>query len=300
LLVASIAVLGLVPAQPASAAATLRADYRFQDSLASSVGSAPAIAADGTGLGFQTEDVRGVPRRVLTWPADTGFRIPGVGSILPNGTGRYTIAILFRFEEVGAWRRIINFEPRAQDKGLYFDSGNDLVFHDYAQDADTNVVANQYVDVLLTRNAEGIVKGYLDGQLVFSFPDTENAGVIANDLGFMIDNSTEESPGAAARVRIWDDALSDAEVATLGPGDDCPGDRPGNNIAGTSGKDRLLGTPGADVVCGLGGKDTLIGGDGADVLIGGGGKDILKGGGGKDTCKPGGGGKKQKVRSCER
>jgi hypothetical protein len=58
----------------AASAATLKADYRFQNTLDSTVPGAPALQTLGTGVnGFAIETVGalGAPRTVLTFPRAT-------------------------------------------------------------------------------------------------------------------------------------------------------------------------------------------------------------------------------------
>ncbi len=93
----------------------------------------------------------------------------------------------------------------------------------------------------------------------------------------------EHSSGSAARLRVRDGALSDAQVAALdrvgAPEDACGA--PGA-IVGGPGNDVLDGTPRDDVICGKGGNDRLRGKGGDDILLGGDGNDTLDGGLGAD------------------
>lgn len=109
-----------VGAQAASAA-TLVADYRFNDTRGSSVGSPPALtdidtdpAADN---GFATEAVGGSQRRVLRFPLGNGLQAStsevSTGDVIP--TSAYTIVVLFRFDAVGGFRRIIDFKNGSSD-----------------------------------------------------------------------------------------------------------------------------------------------------------------------------------------
>ncbi len=60
----------------ASASATLRADYQFQNTLASSLGAPPALTTLGSGTNsFATESVNGSSLTVLTFPAENGVQL---------------------------------------------------------------------------------------------------------------------------------------------------------------------------------------------------------------------------------
>ena len=343
LVVGMMAALGLGSAQPASAAATLRADYRFQDSLASSIGTAPSLEVVGPGSAFATEAVGTTSRRVFTWPEDTGLRLPNAISVLTNGPGRYTIAMLLRLDDVENYAKLIDYANLTGTSAGVYAVDRDLEAYPHGSVGDQDaLVENRYVQIVITRDSTRLVRLYADGVLNTQATDTDDYPhelSPQNVLHFFLDDDdgSEESAGAIARLRIWDDAMTSEQIASLTTSDDaCPGGTVANSIMGTAGNDVLTGTPGADVLCGLDGNDTLVGAEGNDTLIGDagddtligdagddvllggagkdrlmggvgkdrlkgqGGKDRLIGGGGKDSCKAGGGGKKQKVRSCEK
>jgi hypothetical protein len=80
--------------------------------------------------------------------------------------------------------------------------------------------AGTYLQVVLTRNAAGLVAGYVNGSPEISFSDTGNDALVsvADALSFFRDDfvvPNEHSTGAVARIRIYDDALSPAAVAAL-------------------------------------------------------------------------------------
>jgi hypothetical protein len=82
----------------ASAEPGLRADYQFQNSLASSAGSPPALANLGDGNRYQREMVGSIARTVLAFPAGNGLVLPAATTVIPRDS--YTIVVYFRFEEV--------------------------------------------------------------------------------------------------------------------------------------------------------------------------------------------------------
>src|SRR4051812_31723930 len=104
-LAALAACLGLLLLASSAFAATLKADYHFQNSLASSCCSAPDLADVGAGLDYATESVGGVSRIVRTFPANNGEQYQ---SNL-NDDGDYSIAVLFRFADVTGFRKLIDF-----------------------------------------------------------------------------------------------------------------------------------------------------------------------------------------------
>ena len=124
--------------------------------------------------------------------------------------------MLFRFNDVSSYKRIIDFKNGTSDRGLYNYSGK-LHFYSSATGNTTAIAAGTYVQVVLTRDALKNVVGYLNGIQEFSFADTGDDALIdaANTLRFFKDDGGESSAGAVARIRLYDGALTANEVAAL-------------------------------------------------------------------------------------
>src|SRR5919199_1047803 len=134
---ASILLL-FAPPRSASAQTSPTADYRFQDTRSSSVGTAPALvdicdanpAGPCTGANantFTTDTVDGTSRRVLRFfPQGNGLKLYRTSSatsgVVPSGT--YTIDIQVKFDSVSGYQRILDFKNGTSDNGLYVDDGN--------------------------------------------------------------------------------------------------------------------------------------------------------------------------------
>lgn len=196
-------------------AQNLVADYRFGGSYLSAAGTPPAMAPIGA-PGFVSENVDGVPRTVLGFPAGSGCRIPGANAVI--GTS-YTITVLFRFDDVNSWKRLIDFKNRATDWGLYTYFGN-LNFYNIITGSGSAIAAGNYVQVTLTRNAQGNVRGFVNGSPEIEFIDSASEALLGPDriLSFFQDDTVvanEHTSGAVARIRIWDGPLDPAAVATL-------------------------------------------------------------------------------------
>jgi uncharacterized repeat protein (TIGR01451 family) len=195
---------------------TLTADYRFQNTLDSSTGSAPPLTNIGVGGNrFTSESVGGAPRSVLAFPRGSGVALPSTAGVIPNDA--YSIAILFRFDETSGYRRIIDFKNGSSDTGLYNLSGT-LNFFGATSGSSTPIQPNTYIQVVLTRDAAGNVVGYINGVQQFTFRDTSNLAVIADSLRFFVDDTAvggEQSAGAVARIRLYNGALSASEVVAI-------------------------------------------------------------------------------------
>jgi hypothetical protein len=209
-----LSVSGLAIASP-----VLVADYQFDNSLASSISGAPDLALVGLDTGYASEQVLYYlpPQTVLTFSAGSGVALNPTTQIL-SSPGVYTIALQVRITDtsVDLFSKYIDFNNATADAGLY-DNGGRLEF--YPQSSGSGlVIGTKYADVVLTRDGSGLVAGYFNGMPQFSYDDSVvQLGVIdaANTLRFFLDDTvgagTEQSPGAVARIRIWDGAL-DAEA----------------------------------------------------------------------------------------
>ncbi len=210
-----------------SAAVTPKADYRLHGTLASSVGSPPALTDLGPGTNaFATETVEGSPRAVLTFPYDNGVQLAPTAGVVHNDT--YTIAVLFRFATVTGgqgWERIVDFKDGTNDHGLYVYNGV-LELYPYARGTTPVIHAEEYVQVVLTRDFAGTVVGYVDGTRQFSFNDSVRGDAVidaSDTLRFFRDNETgvtpgEASSGAVARIQLYDQALNARQIAALSGG----------------------------------------------------------------------------------
>ena len=197
-----------------------KADYRFQNNLKTSVGTAPALTKIGPNTNtFATTNVDGSSRKVLRFPKGNGVKLSPTTGVVSSGT--YTIVALFEFDSVSGFRRIVDFKNGTSDNGLYVQNGN-LRFFPSASGTGAPIAANTYVQVALTRDSSGTVVGYVDGVQQFSFSDASGDAVIDanNALRFFRDNQSggttgEHSAGSVARIRLYDTALTAVELGEL-------------------------------------------------------------------------------------
>jgi hypothetical protein len=199
---------------------TLVADYQFANVYTSSVGEDPALVDIGSGTNaFATDTVRGASQTVLVFPTGNGLQLSPTSGLFANVA--YTVAALVRLDTISGYGRILDFKNAASDDGLYNLNGN-LVFYPVAGGSAGPMTAGAYVHVVLTRAADGTVSGYVNGVQQFSLADSSNLAVIdsSNVLRFFKDDNAvpnENSSGAVARIRIWNGALTAAQVAALEP-----------------------------------------------------------------------------------
>lgn len=143
-----------------------------------------------------------------------------VAGAMPDSV--YTVDVVFSFDTLGSWRKILDFKDLGTDEGLY-------TYDDHLQfvvvagtgfeNGTTVVTATTQLQVTLTRDAAGVVVGYVDRAAQFTFTD---AGAVATLGGpgalahFVIDDAAtgggEASGGVVRRIRIYDVALTETQL----------------------------------------------------------------------------------------
>jgi hypothetical protein len=205
-----------VAPEPAQAVPAATADYYFQDSLESSLGTAPDLVEVEDGSSLFTADA-GTGVTVLRFDGGRGLALAPTTRVIRSSG--YSIEVLFRFDLLDGYRKVIDFKNGSTDDGLYVLDGC-LTFFPQQQAALTRIDSDSYVQIVLTRDAADRVVGYVDGVRQFAFDDLGGlAKVGASDsLRFFIDDvtTTEEwSSGAVSQIRLFDQALTANEVALL-------------------------------------------------------------------------------------
>lgn len=210
----------------AFATAAITSDYRFLKTLTSSAGTAPALAnitstescASGAGNSFVTQNVDGRKVPVLSFPKDNGLVLSPAGDVVNVAT--YSIVILLNFDSIGTWERVLDFTTSTSDIGLYVSPGGHLNFWPITSDGSTPIAADQWVQVVLTRDSNNNVVGYVDGVQQWTFVDSNGNAEVGNNVRFFHDNDSsgvvcESGPGQVARIRTYGGALSASEVGAL-------------------------------------------------------------------------------------
>jgi hypothetical protein len=220
-----IAIVAAAWASPASAA-TLIGDYQLQGTLASS-GPGPALTKVGGGTSqFQTDNVMGSSRQVLSFPVDSGVQISPAGV----GTGSYSVVTTFRFDNVASYERILDQAVGTEESGLYV-SGDTLdptrghLYYarstpPYVTTSDAEVFANSvYATTAVVVVPPSLTTVYVNGAPQFA--PTDGRTPINDTLRLFKDNGSEESPGAVSCIRLYSGGLSAAEVAGIGASPTC-------------------------------------------------------------------------------
>lgn len=193
------------------------ADYRFENSLADSVGAATKLSAIGAhATGFTDEAVLGQTRPVLTFDRGSGLKLTPASAAIGS---EFTIELVFRFDRLDGYVKIVDFYDATDDSGLYSLDGR-MGFWPVTAGFGAALEADSYAHVVLTRDATDNVVAYVDGARQLSFHDTGDLAVIdANDTLRLFSDDTvttnEDSGGAVSRIRLYDGPLSANDVAAL-------------------------------------------------------------------------------------
>jgi photosystem II stability/assembly factor-like uncharacterized protein len=193
------------------------ADYRLQNSLESSAGSPPKLRPIGPRQNsFVSDTVDGVSRRVLKFPKGNGVALaPTTDVVQPSA---YSIVVLARLDDVSGFTRLLDFTGGTSDRGLYVLHG-DLALWPQARGSGGPIKATKYAQIVLTRDVDGTVVGYIDGDEQFTFVDSREDALLARaSIRFFADDAEspgESSAGAVARIRLFRGVLNAAQVADL-------------------------------------------------------------------------------------
>jgi Concanavalin A-like lectin/glucanases superfamily len=202
--------------EPTDAVPAATADYYFQSSLESSLGTAPDLVEVERGGSVFTVDGR-TGTTVLRFAGGGGLALAPTTRVV--GSSEYTIEVLFRLDLLAGYRKIIDFKEGTADAGLYLLDGC-LTFLPREQDALTKIGSDSYAQIVLTRDAADRVVGYVDGVRQFAFNDRGGLAKIggSDGLRFFVDDATttgEHSSGSVSQIRLFDQALTANEVALL-------------------------------------------------------------------------------------
>lgn len=193
--------------------------YDFRNSFAEINNSGPALNVLGTGAFNDSAlpELSCLTRPVYGFTQNSGvqFDNTAAGGFISNS---YSVEMYFEFLNNSGFKRLIDFKNQTSDFGLYCTAG-ELQFYDAITIPTTAFVANQYVHLVVTREAvSSEVNLYVDGALLGSFIDTTGLGLLDNSnvLNFFQDDLVfggEARPGNIALLKIYNTAIDSATVA---------------------------------------------------------------------------------------
>ena len=200
------------------------ADYRFEGNFRSSTGVARNLDPVGPLRAcppcaeFDKEKFHGERQGVWKWPEEDGLRLTKADKVLGHGGRTYTFSFLVNLDTVDGYRKLVDFDDREADEGWYVD---DESLHPYSlKDFEKKrIQAGRWHQIVLTRDGEGFVRGYVDGALLGRAKDRDKDLALGpqDTLHFLMDDGgSEQSGGMIARLRIWENALDNRQVRRLG------------------------------------------------------------------------------------
>lgn len=198
--------LALVAAPPALAA-TLIHDYQLDGTLDDTLGGASMTA-----IGTPVQTATGVD-------FFNGNGLQLAGSAFTNATA-YTVLMSFRVDSAnGAFGYGGIFAPRTTGgQALYvFGPGTEKVLTYYSGGNRAPVVFTygEMHDVAFVREASGAIRIYVDGVSATAafYPAPENSAIDPLGVAQFFSTGGENASGFVDRIRIYDGALSNAEIA---------------------------------------------------------------------------------------
>lgn len=132
----------------------------------------------------------------------------------------YSIELLFEFDALDSWKRVIDFKNRTEDNGAYMHHGK-LNFYNFVTSAEIGIEANTYCHLIVTREGDSRkLRMYAEGTASAEFIDNEGHGLVSSDqvLNFFYDDlkvANEASSGSVVLLRLYDYLLNEEEVATI-------------------------------------------------------------------------------------
>jgi hypothetical protein len=185
-------------------------DGTFNDDL----GGLALMPANGVGV-FKPGGYEFIANRGLVLPAGMPVRV-------------YTVAITIALDELTGWRKLLDFKQGALDEGLYVHDRLFSFVEAVSPEIDIEAADKDTLDssvvftATITRGDDGRITGYIDGRLQWSLTDSAGVGTFTVADGramFAVDDDiqsgAESSSGVLREIRIWDLALTAAQVSAL-------------------------------------------------------------------------------------
>jgi hypothetical protein len=116
--------------------------------------------------------------------------------------------------------KLLDFANLSLDDGLYI-AGEEFIFYPITDLSSRNILPGEDFVFVLSQDANGQTRGYVDGNVQFTIGGGANAVPLDNILHIMLDDdftgNLETATGSIDYVRVYDRALTNEEVAALGP-----------------------------------------------------------------------------------
>jgi hypothetical protein len=190
--------VAVAAAAPASAA--LVSSYDFNGDLTDTLGNGADLVSFGGSL---------ATAGLYTFGNNQGLRLNSAFA----DPATYAIEIRMQMTaNTSFWKKIVDYQNLLSDTGVYIRSSS-LTFFNTTLPGPAGIPVLTDAVLALTRDGtSGLVQGFVDGALQWSFNDTTNVAVsVPNILHFFIDDNfnSESFPGTVDYIRIFDSASTE-------------------------------------------------------------------------------------------
>ena len=191
-----------------ASAATLENQFLLDGTTADTLGNGTATLGSGSGS---------LDSDSFNFAAGQGLFV-SIGSTLST----WSIVMEVALDNVGSWRRLLDFSDLNSDIGLYSFNGL-MQYYNSATGPTTVFSAGQYAQVALTYDGT-TTRGYVDGtEQIVSTATGSGFPVLISSFYALIDNGSENTSGDLLYLEVYDGVLSASEVASLdGPANVTP------------------------------------------------------------------------------
>jgi len=217
----AMATTGVVLAVTANlaSAASLKAEYLFNNTLSSSTSGAPtlgAVTASGASAAFVTDNVFGNNRTVYSTSGSSSFEaglsLDTTGLVANNN---YSVEMVFSVTGgYPYYKRLL--QAGTNDNGLYIGPGDTLNTYVGGPHTGLSFAYNTYHHLVASVASGGQTEVWLDGSLSHSLATNALNITSGGDLlSFYLDGNGEYTNAKTALIRLWDAPLTNAEVTAL-------------------------------------------------------------------------------------
>ena len=202
------------------------ANFNFSSGSLQS-GQAALLAVDPQGKsGFVTDTVFGEQQQVYRFDSSSSDRAKQAGLQLDSRNlidDAYSVDLVFKFDMFSlSYQRIFDVSARHSDHGQYaIDSGR-LNLYGASTSSTARMMAGVYNRLTLTNSGNDLVSAYLNGTLLYEATtkvlDLDTFGAVNPNrlMSFFLDDSYEWTAGNIASLRLYNTALTGADVTAIG------------------------------------------------------------------------------------
>lgn len=193
--------------------------YNFENTLREVSGHGPELTVLGNQGIFEVvtlDEIAQKTKTVYRFEKNSGlqFNNESAGALIGES---YTIEIYFEFDELGSWKRVVDWKNRKTDRGAYVYNGL-LNFYNILYSQEAPVVAEEFTYYVITRDAvTKKVLIYTDAEVKIDFIDNNGDALVDADgvLNFFFDDlqvPNEASSGSVGMLKLYNYPLDSTKI----------------------------------------------------------------------------------------